>query len=182
MSTRDQLVEQLKDKEYRDAFVASQIDIGIPYQIRALRGQMSQGELAARAGMKQPRVSAIERPGYSSLNLSTLKRIAAAFDVALLVRFVPFSELVEWAETFSPDTFSVPEFGKDEGLFKGSALQGYVSVSKGQGQKVPSHIASALGATAVRGASAIGQMRERVTLGLPLGHVYKSARSLSLRA
>jgi hypothetical protein len=32
------------------------------------------------------------------------------------VRFVPFSELVEWAETFSPDTFVVPSFEDDPGF------------------------------------------------------------------
>ena len=122
MDTRSDLIEKLRNREYRQAFVSSQINIGIPYQIRALRGEMRQEELAASTGMKQPRISAIERPGYSSLNLTTLKRIAAAFDVALIVRFVPFSELVEWAENFSSDTFVVPAFKHDNKLFQGSAL------------------------------------------------------------
>jgi transcriptional regulator with XRE-family HTH domain len=122
MNTRDDLIEQLRDKEYRDAFVASQIDIGIPYQIRALRGKVGQKELAERAGMKQPRISNIERPGYANLNLTTLKRIAAAFDVALIVRFAPFSELIDWAESFSTDSFSVPAFDQDAKLFKGVAM------------------------------------------------------------
>jgi len=121
MPTRDELIESLKEKKYRDAFVSSQINIGIPYQIRALRGKRSQGDLPILSGMKQPRISAIERPGNGSLNLNTLKRVAAALDVALMVRFVPFSELVEWAETFSPDSFAVPDFGSDEALFRGSA-------------------------------------------------------------
>jgi len=122
MPTRDELIDNLKEKEYREAFVSSQINIGLPYQIRALRGKMSQGDLAKRTGMKQPRVSAIERPGQANLNLNTLKRIAAAFDVALIVRFAAFSELIDWAENFSPDTFAVPEFTEDTNLFKGSAI------------------------------------------------------------
>ena len=62
--------------------------------------------------MLQPRISAIETVG-GNLRLDTLQRIAAAFDIALVVRFVPFSELVRWSDTFSPDDFTVPDFASD---------------------------------------------------------------------
>jgi transcriptional regulator with XRE-family HTH domain len=117
MSTREDLIAQLNEKEYREGFVSSQIDMAIPYQVRAMRGKMSQGELAEKTGMKQSRISAIERPGYGNLTLTTLKRLAAAFDVALIVRFAPFSDLVEWSENFSPDTFHVPCYHEDQALF-----------------------------------------------------------------
>jgi DNA-binding Xre family transcriptional regulator len=89
--------EKLQSKAYHDAFVASQISIGLPFQIYALRIQRewTQQQLAEKTGMLQPRISAMERPGGSKLNLDTLRRSASAFDVALVVRFVPFSELVE---------------------------------------------------------------------------------------
>lgn len=113
--TNTKLVQKLKSKPYRDAFVASQIDVAIPYQIRALRERrnMPQEELAALSGMKQPRISAIERPGHGDVNVKTLRRIASAFDIALIVRFAPFSELVSLTESFSPDTFNVPSFSQD---------------------------------------------------------------------
>ncbi|HXK28008.1 MAG TPA: helix-turn-helix transcriptional regulator [Candidatus Binatia bacterium] len=113
--TTTKLVQKLKNKQYRDAFVASQIDVGVPFQIRALRERrkMRQEELAALSGMKQPRISAIERPGHGDINLKTLRRIASAFDIALIVRFAPFSELVSLTESFSPDTFNVPSFSQD---------------------------------------------------------------------
>ena len=105
----------MKSKEHRKAFVASQIKIGIPFQIRALREKrgQSQQEVATAAGMLQPRISAMESPGYGSLNLDTLQRIAAAFDVGLVVRFAPFSELMKWSETFSADEFEVADFEKE---------------------------------------------------------------------
>ena len=104
-----------KSKEYREGFVASQVDVSIPFQIRALRKKrgMEQKELGVLTGMAQPRISAIESPGYSSFTIDTLKRVAAAFDVALIVRFGSFSELAKQSNDFSPDDFNVPGFDED---------------------------------------------------------------------
>ena len=101
-----------KSKAHRDAFVASQINVGLPFQIRALRKQrgLNQQELATMAGMLQPRISAMEQVGDGQFNLDTLRKLAAAFDVGLLVKFVAFSELIKWSNDFSPDNFSVPSF------------------------------------------------------------------------
>ena len=66
-----------KSKAHRDAFVASQINVGLPFQIRALRKQrgFNQQELAKIAGMLQPRISAMEQVGGGQLNLDTLKKL-----------------------------------------------------------------------------------------------------------
>lgn len=120
-NTTNPVVAKLQDKAYRDAFVGAQIDMGLPFQIRALREQRgwTQAQLAERAGMKQPRISAVERPGEGNLNIETLRRLAAAFDVGLVVRFAPFDELIHWSETFTPDSFSIPSF-EDAGKSKPS--------------------------------------------------------------
>ena len=104
-----------KSKAHRDAFVASQINVGLPFQIRALRKQRSlnQQELATMAGMLQPRISAMEQVGGGQLNLDTLRKLAAALDVGLLVKFVAFSELIKWSNDFSPDDFSVHSFDQE---------------------------------------------------------------------
>jgi transcriptional regulator with XRE-family HTH domain len=106
------LVDELRDKTYRDAYVASQIKILLPYEVRALRNarNWTQGELARRANMSQPRIAEIERPGKRSLNLDTLLRLASAFDVGLQVQFVHFRELADGSEGFDPDTFNVRSF------------------------------------------------------------------------
>lgn len=108
-------LQSMNDPAYRAAFVEAQIDLALPTQIKALRAQRnwSQAELADRAGMKQARISAIENAKEGSLNLKTLRRLAEAFDVALVVRFAPFSELTEWASTYSPDAFAVPSFNDE---------------------------------------------------------------------
>jgi transcriptional regulator with XRE-family HTH domain len=118
MTEKSELVQELQDKATRDAFVSSQMSIPLSFQILVLREQrgMTQKQLAEKAGMLQPRIAAMERPSGHEPNLRTLKRLASAFDVALVVRFVPFSELVKWAETFSPDTFVVPSFDDDLGF------------------------------------------------------------------
>ncbi|MGB9430391.1 MAG: helix-turn-helix transcriptional regulator, partial [Gammaproteobacteria bacterium] len=102
----------------------------IAYQVRALRKQKErnwdQKTLAEKAGMLQPRISAIENPSNSKLNLDTLLRIANAFDVALVVKFAPFNELINWAESFSPDSFSVASF--DVKTFTSAAVTDYQQV------------------------------------------------------
>ncbi len=109
---------KLQDHAYRTAFVSSQINIGIPFQIKALmkaRG-WTQEQVAERTGMLQPRISAILKPGKVRPNIETLRRFAEAFDCGLLVRFAPFSELARWSESFDPETFDVPQFEDDPGF------------------------------------------------------------------
>ncbi len=115
LSSTKSRIARLKDKAYRDAFVASQISVGLPFQIPSLREKrnMKQADLAQKTGMLQPRISAMESPGGAKFTLETLRRIASAFDVALIVRFAPFSEILGWSERFQPDEFSVPSFEED---------------------------------------------------------------------
>lgn len=112
MNTHSSLVAELRDKTYREAHVASQIELGLPLQVRALRRSRgwTQEQFAKALGMSQPRVAEIEKPGRRRFNLETLLRIAAAFDVALEVRFVSFSKLIQHEERFDPEHYDVPSF------------------------------------------------------------------------
>lgn len=109
--------KKLQEEEYRDAYTEAQLSIGIPFQIRALRKARgwTQAELAKRCGMKQSQLSYIEQAGRVSPSaLRTLYRLSSAFDIGLLVQFVPFSELVLREAVFDPKTFNVPSFGDDK--------------------------------------------------------------------
>ena len=108
---KQKFLEKLKNREYREAYVSDHIDMGISLQMKTMREQhgYSQKKLGDLAGMKQEAIARLESPDYEKLN--TLKRLAAAFDVGLIVRFVPFGELMNWK--FSPDTFKVPSFDDD---------------------------------------------------------------------
>lgn len=115
LNYKDELIANLKDKEYRDAFVASHIKNGIPFQIRTLREQIpyTQEQLAQVAGKQQAAICRLENPHYGNFTLATLKELASVFDVALVVKFVPFSELVEWDLKLSADSLKVLSFEND---------------------------------------------------------------------
>jgi transcriptional regulator with XRE-family HTH domain len=112
---REKLKVQLQDKRYRDAFVSEHINEGISFQIRALRKNngWTQKQLAKQTGMAQERISVAENPNYSRFNITTLKRIASAFDVAFIGRFVPISELVNWEFNLSSETLAPVSFEED---------------------------------------------------------------------
>lgn len=112
---RQQIVSKLTNKEYRDIFVSEQINTGLAFQIRAMREQRgwTQAELGDKAGMAQSRVSIMEDANYSRFSLTTLKRLASAFDVALTVRFEPFSKLVDHFVDLDSSSLNVPGFDHD---------------------------------------------------------------------
>lgn len=118
MSEKCRLTDRLKDRKYREAYIRASISVNLPSQIRALRLAlpMTQQEFAAEAEMKQPRISAMEKPGATKFNIETLVRLAAAFRVGLIVKFVPVSEMVAWENGFSQDSFIVAPFESDMGL------------------------------------------------------------------
>ena len=110
---RQQIVASLSNKESRDAFVDAEISTTVSFQIREMRKarDWTQEELANRIGSDQPTISKFEDPDYATFAITSLKRLASAFDVALAVRFVPFSQLVD--DTVSSTTLAVPSYGDD---------------------------------------------------------------------
>lgn len=113
-----QIIDSLRNKAYRAALVDEGIDEHIPAQIRAMRQARgwSQKELAQRLGIPQHGVSRLENPNYGRFTLATLKRLAPVFDVALVVKYVPFSEYADWMANLSPDDLAVPDYEHDPGL------------------------------------------------------------------
>ena len=87
----------------------------IPIQTRILREQreLSQGQLAERVKTTQSVISRLEDPNYGKLSLSSLLKLASAYDVALLVKFVPFSRLLHEFEDASPHALSAKEFTEE---------------------------------------------------------------------
>jgi transcriptional regulator with XRE-family HTH domain len=103
--------------------VASNLEKGIANQIRATRDKRgwSQTELAGAAGMGQNNVSRLESPDYGRHTISSLKRIAEALDVALVVRFVPFGQYIDWLSGtphldngLTPEALAVASFADEE--------------------------------------------------------------------
>lgn len=90
----ERLAEEFGDKEYAHAYMEEHGNMAIAAQIRALREQrgLTQKQLATLAGMKQERISALESVDYDAWTVSTLRKLAGAFDTHLSVAFVPFSQ------------------------------------------------------------------------------------------
>ena len=114
-SIREQLWDKMRDKTYRDTFVAAHLSTNIAAQLKTMRESRgwSKKTLAEKAGMSPSRISVMEDPSYDRFTLSTLRRLASAFDVALITRYVAFSELVDWVSALSPEKLAVPSFGED---------------------------------------------------------------------
>jgi hypothetical protein len=72
--------------------------------------------LGERAGIAQEVISRHENPGYSGLTLRTALRLAAALKVGLVMRFVPYSDVVDWAVNSTADDFLVPTLEQDTRL------------------------------------------------------------------
>ena len=114
------LLRELENREYRRGFVEGHAKDTIAFQIRQLRKAegWEQRDLARELGNPklQPMISRYENPDYGKYSITTLLELAAAFDVALIVRFAPFSELVEWDFKATRETLAPARYSKDKGL------------------------------------------------------------------
>lgn len=115
---RQQTITALARKGYRDAYVDQHIKRGIATQIRTMREDRNwtQAELARLTESRQPHIARLENEDYGQYTLQTLKKLASAFDVALVVRFVSFNQFVNYATDISPADLSPASFGCDPDL------------------------------------------------------------------
>ena len=109
------LLEKLTDKEYRDALVSEEIDVGLPMQLRSMRESRGwkQQYIAEKTGTKQPRFSLMEKAGYGNFSLNTLKKLASLFDVGLICSFVPWGEMIDFVEGMTPSRLTAIAFGDE---------------------------------------------------------------------
>src|SRR6266498_3968386 len=98
------LKAKLKDKNYRNSYVAETLKTALASQIAALRAkeQWTQADLARKVGTTQNVISRLEDPDYGKFSLRTLLDLAAAFDVALLAKFVSLERFVNEFDDVSP--------------------------------------------------------------------------------
>ncbi len=138
------LIQRLsRGRQSRARFVSSQLDKFIAFQIRALRDQekMSQSDLAAALGTSQPAINRLESADKGRPTITTLKKIAAVFDVGLEVRFVPFSKLIKF-ESGTPYV----EYGKSTSSFYVSPFEkDQIPESKYDATTIVSAIAGSIG-------------------------------------
>lgn len=115
ISVKLQLLGSLTDDEYRKVFVQERVRSSVALQIRSLRDQrkMTQQQLGDAIGMAQTWVSKLENPDYGKMTVSTLLRLANAFDTDLEIKFRPFSKTIHDLPAQGADYFRVPSFKEE---------------------------------------------------------------------
>jgi transcriptional regulator with XRE-family HTH domain len=145
--------------DYRHGFAFGFVRDYIAAQIAALRLHRSwnQGQLAKKAGVSQPQISKWENGG-ESIRLDSLQRLAEAFDVALVIKFVPFSELARTelgrqadarVPSFEDDSCEAITFGTQSVAFQSSPPRHKIRMSGTGGYARNMPVASGSGKTTV---------------------------------
>jgi transcriptional regulator with XRE-family HTH domain len=131
----------LGNKKYRHAYVREHVRNGVPFQLRAMRDQRewTQARLGQEAGKGQNAISRLEDPNYGKVTIQTLLEMAEAFDVALLVKFVPFSRLLKEYEDVSPTGLSVKSISD---AAEASTLEAWANEENEQEPQTPIHDAT----------------------------------------
>jgi transcriptional regulator with XRE-family HTH domain len=121
MSERSERISKLLGSQNsRVAYIKAKLAVLVPAQIRTLRINSEnppmpyQRDLAQESELHQSRISMFETPGAANMTLETIAKIAAGLRVGVVVKFVPFSEMLRWENSFSPDTFNVTRLHEDE--------------------------------------------------------------------
>lgn len=76
------LQEQLRDPELKREYDSVEVEFALAREIIALRQQhnLTQRQLAERAGTSQPAIARVESGNYRNLSLALIRRLAAALD------------------------------------------------------------------------------------------------------
>jgi transcriptional regulator with XRE-family HTH domain len=141
MSERSSLISRLIESvDSRTSYIKAKLGVLVPSQIRSLRLQSEmprQSDLAKAAGLHQSRISMFETPGAANMTIETLARLAAAFKVGLMVKFVPMSEMLRWENQYSQDAFTALPIEKDTEFIDPDAVwreQSYARNAEGAAQ------------------------------------------------
>ena len=90
-TVKEHLKEKMKDHEFQKAWHGLDEEFEVLESIIKAREKagLTQEQLAKRIGTKQPALSRLERGGFNRATLETLRKIAEALDVRLVVRLEP---------------------------------------------------------------------------------------------
>ena len=97
MKESSNITSHLEDPEFRHAYAASFMNSYVAAQIKTIREQreMTQSQLAELIGTQQAGISRLENVNYDAWKVSTLQKLAKAFDVRLRISFEEFDSLLD---------------------------------------------------------------------------------------
>jgi transcriptional regulator with XRE-family HTH domain len=118
--TSDALRVELRDPEFSEGYAESFLNSYVATQIKVIREQrqMKQSDLAREVGTTQTAISRIENVNYSSWNINTLKKLARAFHLRLMVSFETYGTLPDEVGKFTQESLQRAEREKDPGLLE----------------------------------------------------------------
>jgi transcriptional regulator with XRE-family HTH domain len=122
----DALRVEFRDPEDSEGYAESFLNSYVATQIKVIREQrrMKQSDLAREVGTTQTAISRIENVNYSSWNIKTLKKLARAFRVRLMVSFETYGTLADEVGRFTRESLQRTEREKDPGLLERKAPHG----------------------------------------------------------
>lgn len=105
----------LRNVRAREACVHSELTNGLAHQIRIIRQQRgwTQKQLAEKLGTTQTTVSRLEDPSYGRYSVRSLLALGNIFDVALFVRYLPFSEFLPATWDTAPENFEAVAYEEE---------------------------------------------------------------------
>jgi transcriptional regulator with XRE-family HTH domain len=108
--------DELTEKKMRDAYLSAQTRTKLTNQIRTIRSQRgwSQGQFAKILEKPQSNVSRLENREYGSFTLSTLFDLASAFDIGLVVEFVPYDDFLRRTHDLTLSHLRVRSFSRSD--------------------------------------------------------------------
>lgn len=100
------------DTEERQAYMEATVEQDIAWQIKVNRVKrgLTQQQLAQAIGSRQSAVARLEDAEYGRASIPTLIKVAHAFDCALIVRLISYSELAALAEDTSEEALFAKPF------------------------------------------------------------------------
>ncbi|MCF8149164.1 MAG: helix-turn-helix domain-containing protein [Burkholderiaceae bacterium] len=105
----------LKSPRAREAYVDAELVNGLAHQIRIIRQERgwTQRQLGEKLGTTQTTVSRLEDPSYGRYSIRSLLALGKVFDVALHVRYLPFSKFMSNTWNTNPENFKVPTYEEE---------------------------------------------------------------------
>jgi transcriptional regulator with XRE-family HTH domain len=166
MTLISRLFERFRAFGYRHSYVDSFLDSYIATQIKVLREQrkLTQAKLAQLAGMHQSQVAGLEDVNNSSWKISTLKKLARAFDLVLVVRFESFGKVLPDIDTFGRPSLERASFD-DDPVFAPSVVLGataYIQASSPIDDPIENAVTLSAGTVRQTATYFPGQVRQRV--------------------
>lgn len=123
MKVKERLMRRFRDRRYRRAYIDAFTDASIATQIKVLREQrqLTQAALAELSGLKQSQISTFENEDNSSWTVKTLKKVAKALDLALVVKFESFGNVLPDIQGFGRSNLERESFDRDP-VFSGTTV------------------------------------------------------------